>query len=246
GKIHALYTHQRIEKENQRLQLRQKQLILYFVCGGCLVLLSAICLYYRHRKKLFQEKEQALRLFTAEKEKYNQSLVCIEENERRIKLVEQELAQLSAERDHLTQKLLQTEKERLELSNRHIRIRRSERRLLEEQLRTSAIYLFFHLHLCVEKETAGLVTEQHWDELRTQVDLAYDNITERLIRLYPQITTFELRLCYLVKIQLPMKRIAVILCRSLSGLSNCRSRLYKKIHNKEGHTDDFDKFIREF
>ena len=108
------------------------------------------------------------------------------------------------------------------------------------------VIFFFHQDLSEEKETAKLITEQHWDELRTQLDSTYDNITERLIRLYPQITTFELRLCYLVKIQLPMKRIAAILCRSLSGISNCRTRLYKKIHNKEGHTDDFDKFILEF
>ena len=246
GKLQSLYNYQHIQAENEQLKHHHQLSVIYLICVSCLVLLSVICLYYRHRRKLLQEKEQALRLLTAEKEKYNQSVIYIEENERRINCIEQELAQLSAERDDLTQKLLHTEKNRLLLSNRHIRIRRSERRLLENQLRTSAIYLFFHQDLSEEKETAKLITEQHWDELRTQLDSTYDNITERLIRLYPQITTFELRLCYLVKIQLPMKRIAAILCRSLSGISNCRTRLYKKIHNKEGHTDDFDKFILEF
>lgn len=74
------------------------------------------------------------------------------------------------------------------------------------------------------------------------IDITYNNFTEQLYALYPQISEHELRICYLIKIQIPTKNIAKTLSRSLSAISNSHVRLYKKIHGEEGKAEMLDKF----
>ena len=64
--------------------------------------------------------------------------------------------------------------------------------------------------------------------------------------LYPQISIEEIHICYLVKIQLSIKKIASIMHITSSGVSQCRRRLYKKFTGEPQNTEKFDKFIADF
>ena len=63
---------------------------------------------------------------------------------------------------------------------------------------------------------------------------------------YPQISIEEIHICYLVKMQLPIKKIAFIMHITSSGVSQCRRRLYKKFTGEPQNTEKFDKFISDF
>ena len=53
-------------------------------------------------------------------------------------------------------------------------------------------------------------------------------------------------LCYLIKMQLSIKKIAFIMHITSSGVSQCRRRLYKKFTGEPQNTEKFDKFIADF
>ena len=118
----------------------------------------------------------------------------------------------------------------------------NEKDLLKLSLNKSDIYQLFHQAIHQEDKSKS-ITEESWKELRQIIDATYNNFTEKLYALYPQITEHELRICYLIKIQIPVKGIAKILLLSLPAISNSRTRLYKKIHGKEGKAEMLDKFI---
>lgn len=71
--------------------------------------------------------------------------------------------------------------------------------------------------------------------------------------LYPdfktRLTTFgvikehEVKMCYLIKMGFKTSRIATLLSRTDSAISNGRMRMYKKVFGKEGKGEDWDKVI---
>ena len=130
--------------------------------------------------------------------------------------------------------------ELLKKNNQKIRSIRDEKSLQEDSLKQSDIYLLFHKQAAQDEPK---VSDEEWRELQKAIDQAYNDFTNRLYRLYPQISQHELRICYLIKVQIPVKEIAKILLRSASAISNSRVRLYKKLHGKEGKTEEFDRFI---
>ena len=113
-----------------------------------------------------------------------------------------------------------------------------EKNLLELNLRKSEVYQYFHA-----EEHWDHIAPEKWGELQQAVETTYPRLIGRLRFLYPQISTQEIRLCYLTKISIPVKGIAAILCKSMSAISNMRARLYKKLLNEEGKASDFDRFI---
>ena len=72
--------------------------------------------------------------------------------------------------------------------------------------------------------------------------------------LYPdfktRLTTFgvikehEVKMCYLIKMGFKTSRIAILLSRTESAISNGRMRMYKKVFGKEGKGEDWDKVIQ--
>lgn len=132
--------------------------------------------------------------------------------------------------------MIQLQKEQLELSNRKILASQNEKDLLEITLRKSHIYRLFH-------EADVRITENDWTELRNAIDTTYANFTARLYALYPKISKQELYICYLIKIEIPVKDIAKIIGRSTSAITASRIRLYKKIHKTDGTADMMDKLI---
>ena len=163
----------------------------------------------------------------------------MEQNRQRIQALEAQLA--DAERLNAEQKqLLQSERNLLEISNRKIQINIEEKNLLELNLRKSEVYQYFHA-----EEHWDHIAPEKWGELQQAVETTYPQLIGRLRFLYPQISTQEIRLCYLTTIPIPVKGIAAILCKSMPAISNMRARLYKKLLNEEGKASDFDKFIHE-
>lgn len=115
-------------------------------------------------------------------------------------------------------------------------IQRNEKELLE-QITHSAIYRKFHDG---RPWTPGA---EEWGNLASVIDETYNNFTYNLKVLLPSITDMELKVCYLIKINLPPSRIAAILNTSMQTISMIRSRMYEKITDEKGSTSKFDNLI---
>lgn len=246
AKISSLYNYQHTERENIKLKLKnenQKSAIYQLMLA--LVIISFIStsafLLLKKRKKAALEQERKIRL--VKEQQYAQSINAIEDNQTRLKELELQLDRVEKQNDSLQKQLLQAQKESLESSNRHILAARNEQELQEASFKLSDIYLLFHK--AGNNETIK-ITEDSWTALRSAIDQTYLNFTDRLYSLYPQLSPMELRICYLIKISISVKEIAILVNRSKPAITASRTRLYKKIHGTEGNAEMFDRFIIDF
>ena len=140
-----------------------------------------------------------------------------------------------------TNSLLHVRKELLQVTNEQIQLRRTERDLLESDLRHSDIYMKFHS----TNEADQIIGEEDWNTLREELDKTYNNFTNRLYQLYSGMSLIELRICYLIKISVKVTDMAKILGRSKSSVSSSRTRLYKKMKGEDGTPNELDELIAD-
>lgn len=262
GKIHALYNYRHTEQENQLLLLKnkQRQIYIYLLIITLLIMGGFVAFYFYYTKK--QKRlalEQINRLSRQKEEQEKYSVARQQENERKIQEIKKQLQQTNEENEKISNSQIQDLKNQLsrseknqleaqqkilELSNQLIDAKKYETLILKDTFENSPIYELFHKATCENSKTK--IKDEDWILLRQEIDKAYNDFTNRLKALYPPITEHELRLCYLIKTNIPPSGMAQILCLSTSAISNGRSRLYKKICNKDGKGESLDKLIIDF
>ena len=249
-KVNALYNYKLREKENVRLKemaSKQKRLIGIFVATTAILgtLLTAI---YIIRK--LKQGQAHNRLITLAKEQYRNSLKQIADNENHIQELEQRLKETAMRKDEMAIQIQQAQKELLEKENLAIETRQKVKELSEKVLIASTIYRDFH-HVghsphSESWSTKTKITENDWKELIAKVNETYDNFTLRLTEFYPDITEQELRVSILLKIGIKPTGIGEIIAKSKQSITSIRKKLYKRTHNEEGGSEDWDNFIRQF
>lgn len=90
-----------------------------------------------------------------------------------------------------------------------------------------------------------LVSEQdRWNVFEANFDMIHENFFRKLRKSYPQLTSADLRLCALLRLNLPTKDIAKMLYISIRGVDSARYRLRKKL--ELGSDEDLSLFMIEF
>ena len=239
-KMTSLYNYQKREqenhllrKENNRAKLRNYRLIAAF--SVLFVLITGLA--YRWKRQKDYTALQVQKIQWEKQDQYERSVRRIEENNRKLREMEHLLSQ---ERDNKNA-LLQVQKELLEVSNQRIQLCRTERDLMEAELKRSDIYQKFHQ----AGEMGVRIEEEDWLALGKVLDQTYDDFTNRLRRLCVNISPVELRICYLIKISIKVTDMAKLLNRSKSSISSTRARLYKKITGEEGGANKLDDLLSE-
>ena len=242
AKIQALYNFQAYEEENNRLQEanNRHQRWLLLLTFGLILSVSGGYLYYN---RLQHKKAKILRLArTARMLKelaYQNSSILMEDEKQMMKELQTRSQQLENEKSYL-QKRLQEVEASLSSSTKQ---ETNDKKIPPQKLSfiNSGIYHFFHQW----SENSDKITDTHWKELQAAIDLTYPRFTDRLLTLYPKLSEIELRICYLIKISLPLKTIAQMLSRSNSAITNARIRMYKKLKGEDGKAEFFDQFIAD-
>lgn len=240
-KMTSLYNYQkretenlRLKSENDRMQIHIYQIITFL---GLVCTLMALFVYRYKRQK--DRMALQVRILSKEKqEQYERSLQYIAENDAKIANLEL----LLSKNQNNENPLLQVQKDLLQLTNERIHLKRSERDLLEIDLRYSDIYKKFHAAV----DSNLRILDADWLSLQEALDLTYDNFTERLRYLYSNLSSIELRICCLIKISIRVTDMAILLNRSKSSISSARSRLYFKLTGEDGTPNDLDQFIADF
>ena len=245
AQMNALYNYQHINKElekEQQANLKRKftNYILSSVLLFLFILMGWLIAYIKQRKALAFQREKQLLLL--KEELYIRSTEALENNQRKIHSLEEELCQLKSDKKQLIKELTQ-QKELLEISSQKIMTVQAERELKENILKGSEIYQLFHKACHVQPNIK--ITEKEWQELQIAIDDTYPNFSKTLYSLCPQLSLMDLRICYAIKISLSVTETANLVNRSKSAITASRIRLYKKLHGEEGSAEMFDRFIAD-
>ena len=232
----SMFKYQRITKEKNLFEQKATQRMIYiYQISILLIIVSIISIVFIKR-----EQRKKKRLAVLKEEQYKRSQQYIEDNEKQIQQLTETLHSKQVEISEAERKLYEARKLVLEMENRQIFEKQGTLRLLEQDFYSSSIYLKIH------REENIQLSPSEWEELHQLLDATYPNFTNRLIRLYPQISIEEIHICYLVKMQLPIKKIAFIMNITSSGVSQCRKRLYQKFTGEPQNAEKLDSFIADF
>lgn len=66
---------------------------------------------------------------------------------------------------------------------------------------------------------------------------------ENSLRQLTALSDTEWKVCMLLKIGFPQSQIAILMNKSVEGISSIRRRLYIKVFQKKGKASDWDKFL---
>ena len=236
AKINALYNYQHTADENANLKLnmekaKNRNLLLFFV-SALGILLTVNFFKKKHRETLRIQRV----LSQIEKDKYNNSLAIIKENELKISQLNEKAKVCS----HLQKELDLIQKEMLKLQNKEI-----AEANIHNDMRINT-FLQSSLYEQLQEASYGKVCikDEDWVRIQSMLDYVYPHFRDRLYSLYPQLSEMEERICILIKLSIPPTGIARIVNRTGPAITNARIRLHKKIHKTEGSSEKFDEFIK--
>lgn len=214
----SMFNYQRIAKEKDQFEKKAAQRMI-FIYQVIIIFFLTIAIFIFIFKR---EKIKKKRLTELKEEQYKRSQQYIENNNKQIFQLTETLHSKQEEMSEVERQLYEARKLMLEMENRQIFEKQGTILLLEKDFHNSSIYIRIH------REDDIQLSPSEWEELHQLIDATYPDFTNRLIRLYPQISIEEIHICYLVKMQLSIKKIAFIMHITSSGVSQCRRRLYKK------------------
>nr|MCR5197980.1 hypothetical protein [Prevotella sp.] len=136
---------------------------------------------------------------------------------------------------------LQMEAEVLATENENIEARQRRKEALLKELMQTALYQRLK---GPAQEGDHHMSEADWQELSTRLDDIYE-LGPRL-RGLARLSETELRICYLLKLDVPTTDIADILCRSKSAVSMAKQRMVMKLTGRRGKADMLDELIVGF
>ena len=228
ARLQRLYDYREIEKKKEyyRQETDRKTGKLYKLSlGGVGCLLFVVCIIFylwKERKKKEEQLNQSLR---RKEQQYLNSQQYLEERNAVMAQLEQQyeavVAQLSEQSSRFTTSV-------------------------QEKINSSHPFFISELYRGVYAEWKKL-DEVQWAEVIKMIDhILYKDFTGKIRMLYPRISELDLNVCYLVKLEIPVGRIAVLLSVNSQAISNKRKRLYEKLTQEKGSAQDFDKFIKTF
>lgn len=232
----SMFNYQRIAKEKDQFEKKAAQRMI-FIYQVIIIFFLTIAIFIFIFKR---EKIKKKRLTELKEEQYKRSQQYIENNNKQIFQLTETLHSKQEEMSEVERQLYEARKLMLEMENRQIFEKQGTILLLEKDFHNSSIYIRIH------REDDIQLSPSEWEELHQLIDATYPDFTNRLIRLYPQISIEEIHICYLVKMQLSIKKIVFIMHITSSGVSQCRRRLYKKFTGEPQNTEKFDRFIADF
>ena len=232
----SMFNYQRIAKEKDQFEKKAAQRMI-FIYQVIIIFFLTIAIFIFIFKR---EKIKKKRLTELKEEQYKRSQQYIEDNNKQIFQLTEMLHSKQEEMSEVERQLYEARKLMLEMENRQIFEKQGTILLLEKDFHNSSIYIRIH------REDDIQLSPSEWEELHQLIDATYPDFTNRLIRLYPQISIEEIHICYLVKMQISIKKIAFIMHITSSGVSQCRRRLYKKFTGEPQNTEKFDRFIADF
>lgn len=242
AKIKGLYDYQRqeaeiakISKERNEFRLWCFRIITLFIAIGTFALFMIV----RLKRKAKEEKRQVFMLKKLQTEIRKNSEEKMQENGKRIEELELQLKNINNEKADL-QKILEEEREKLLAQNAISQIKAKEKNQAIANIKSSEIGMIVHKKIANDVKTHLTLEEKQ--KLEETFDAFMPSFKEKLWSVY-DISTKELNVCMLTKLDYKPADIANLLGCTPSAISKIRTRLYNKFFNQAGTAEEWDKFI---
>ncbi len=235
-----------LQAQLNKSETKKHGAFIFIVLLFVIVLFVAYIIWKQWKlKKATKEAEVAHeRLLRQEEERRHQlSRAKIQENDKEIIRLGEELKKAQQVNDTLLAKRLKLDAEELMSENENIKSAINRRTFMLEKLENSTLY--HRIRLNAGKEKFHL-TDEEWQTLATDIDNAYDNFTGRLLAL-ANLDDVEMKVCYLIKLEVPPSAIATMVFQSRGAITMKRRRMHEKLlHIEKGNPKLFDDFILNF
>ena len=236
------YNFSQVEKERDEAIHRNRvfQILLVGIVTTTIIfflVLFTMWKNYRRKKEI-----EVIQMKLLHRESLNSSLIRLEENERQIIDINDKLNNPIHSISKEERRLLNLELEQLMSDNETITKEQQEQVRRESEWKSTELYRTIKKHA---GEPDFHLNEEQWQELSTHIDAVYVNFSKRLLGL-ANLSTYDLRICYLVKMGIEPSKIAIMLYKEMSTISVARRRLYKKLTNSNGSSKSFDELIAKF
>ena len=235
----ALFNYRLREQENQRLTKTMTKTKTIAAGAIGLLLLSGFTMLFLHernkRKQIVQQLHME-RMKEVQEQQYKRSLAYMEENEKKMKELEEQMEKTGQE-NTLLRKTIQ----KLKYANELASIQMQEHQQADKQVKSSSIYQRIQMRLN-NKESIGMNYEI-WNELEEVVEQAYNGFLKRVEDLCP-LNWQERNLCLLLKAGFSPSNIAILTAHSKQSISSTRSRLYERTFLEKGTSSQWDEFIQ--
>lgn len=228
-----------IERKNSALANEKMYLVILISVIIVVVItgLFIIIRYYFTVKKNLLEQQKRVKKYLRYRHKHE--IQNINRNKKKIEQLKKELFLSNEKLTELRKSLMRNEAELLAIKNEQMLFEQKHRELLVVDLVETEVYKLYH-------NSTARPTSADYHKLIAALNKAYNNFTQRLKDFYPAISDNEIWICCMIKIVLTPKDICNISYYTFSSLSMAKSRLYKKMFNKNGSARDLDLFIRNF
>ena len=210
----------------------------YMLVGGILCLLViGLMIFYWQRSKIAKNRElleQNQRIYETQQELIEAELSNSQLSEQKLKS-ELEIKQLKEQQLQYT---LETQNKSL-TSHALLIIQKNKmlsqvKEKLWEITQTESRDIKKKLKQLVSLIGTGLSLDKDWKEFKTIFEQVHEDFFEKLKANYPDLTSTEIRLCALLKLNLSSKDIATIMGISQDSLRIARYRLRKKLQLPKG------------
>ena len=235
----ALFNYRLWERENQRLMKTMTKTKTIAAGAIGLLLLGGFTMLFLHERNKRKHIAQLLRMERmkeVQEQQYKRSLAFIEENEKKMKELEEQMEKTGQE-NTLLRKTIQ----KLKYANELASIQMQEHQQADKQVKSSAIYQRIQIRLN-NKESIGM-NDEIWKELEEVVEQAYSGFLKRIEDLCP-LNWQERNLCLLLKAGFTPSNIAILTAHSKQSISSTRSRLYERTFLEKGTSSQWDEFIQ--
>ena len=234
----ALFNYRLWERENQRLMKTMTK--TKTIAAGAIGLLllggfTMLFLHERNKRKQIVQQLHMERMKEVQEQQYKRSLIYIEENEKKMKELEEQMEKTGQE-NTLLRKTIQ----KLKYANELASIQILEHQQADKQVKSSSIYQRIQIRLN-NKESIGM-NDKIWKELEEVVEQAYNGFLKRVEDLCP-LNWQERNLCLLIKAGFSPSNIAILTAHSKQSISSTRSRLYERTFIEKGTPSQWDEFI---
>lgn len=244
-RMNAQYNFNLIKQQRDDMERKAKDMrraIYIIVIVAVLLVLIGWLMFKKYRARKNAEVAQQRQVVDEAEERARRGQRQLENNKRRIKELESLLDAARQRNDELEAHRIEVEAEVLRLQNKSIEASKTRSEILLGEFIKSPLY--DKLKSVTNREPKTM-TEAEWLQLHEALDNIYDNFTYRLRSLY-QLSDLEMRICYLLKIDVPLSDIAAILCRSKSAVSLARERMFYKLTGTRGKAEQLDQMVRNF
>ena len=234
----ALFNYRLWERENQRLMKTMTK--TKTIAAGAIGLLllggfTMLFLHERNKRKQIVQQLHMERMKEVQEQQYKRSLIYIEENEKKMKELEEQMEKDGQENTQLRKTI-----QKLKYANELASIQILEHQQADKQVKSSSIYQRIQIRLN-NKESIGM-NDKIWKELEEVVEQAYNGFLKRVEDLCP-LNWQERNLCLLIKAGFSPSNIAILTAHSKQSISSTRSRLYERTFLEKGTPSQWDEFI---